>query len=394
MKKLLYFLLAIIYCAILGGCEKQKVNAQIVPLIHNSIVEVEKNISGTKAEEENENAFPILFSYDGLYGYLDKQLYMIIPPIYDRATNFTNAGYAVVRYKEKYGLWECRILDYTGEVLFREYAGSLDILFDDVITYQSEDDDLYKVVKFRNNTIIAQRLGEAAKSSEEDIILVRFFDSNERMFINSAGEKVLPNLELKRTSRGFQEGRAVVVLGETWAISIIDINGNFYGNLDIYRAGRNFSEGLLPVEITDGRTGYISKSGEFAFFVPIVADNPDYDESPLNATDFKSGYALVQTVLDPPTWRIINNQGDYASNELSLLWADAFMDGLSRVKVSNAGYGYINTNGDMVIEPIFDTADSFHNGYARIVYQGRDGLINTEGKIFWSDEIVNRPEKQ
>jgi hypothetical protein len=26
--------------------------------------------------------------------------------------------------------------------------------------------------------------------------------------------------------------------------------------------------------------------------------------------------------------------------------------------------------------------------------KGRDGLINTEGKIFWSDELVNRPEKQ
>jgi hypothetical protein len=394
MKKHLYFLLAIIYCAVLGSCEKQRVNAQIVPLIHNSIVEVENNVSDTMVPEKNGDDFPTLFSFNGLYGYLNKHMQMVIPPIYDRATHFTDGGYAVVRYKEKYGLWECRILDYTGEILFCKYTGGLDILFDDVITYQSEEDGLYKVVRFRNNTIIAQRLGEAAKFSEEDIILVRFFDTNERMFINSTGEKVLPNLELKRTSRGFQEGRAVVVLGETWAIRIIDKNGNFYGNLDIHRAGRNFSEGLLPVEITDGRTGYINKDGEFAFFVPIIADNPDYDESPLNATDFKSGYALVQTVLDPPTWRVINNQGDYASNELSLLWADAFMDGLSRVKVSSAGYGYINTNGDMIIEPIFDSADSFHNGYARIVYQGRDGLINTGGKIFWSDELVNRPENQ
>jgi len=91
---------------------------------------------------------------------------------------------------------------------------------------------------------------------------------------------------------------------------------------------------------------------------------------------------------------VINSYGDFVSNELMLSLADAFMDGLSRVKVNNAKYGYINTKGEMIINPIFDEADSFHNGYARIVYQGRDGIINTEGKIFWSDELVNKSEKR
>jgi hypothetical protein len=389
MKKLLCLVLVIICDIALGSCKKQEINVQTVPLQYNSIVEVDDNVSGVEAKKKNEVEFPILFSLNDLYGYLDKQLQVVVPPIYDRAHHFTDAGYAVVRYKEKDGKWECRILDHTGETLFREYTGGLDILFDDVITYQSENDDLFKIVKFSNNTIIAQRLGEAAKSSEKDIILVRFFDTNERVFINTAGEKVLPNLELKRTSRGFQEGRAVVVLGEAWAIRIIDINGNFYGDLDIYRAGRNFSEGLLPVETTDGRTGYVGKSGEFAFSVPIVADNPDYDESALNATDFRNGYAVVQTIYNPPTWRVINSNGDFVSDELMLSLADAFMDGLSRVRVNNAKYGYINTKGEMIINPVFDEADSFHDGYARIVYQDRDGIINTEGNIFWSDELVN-----
>jgi hypothetical protein len=388
MKKFLYLLFAIILTAVLGSCKKQAAIEQSIP--SQQAFAVENIVSDAKIAEENKNETAILFSLNGLYGYLDRQLQVVIPPIYDRAAHFTDAGYAVVRYKEKYGLWECRILDYIGETLFHEYTGGLDILFDDVITYQSEDDGLYKVVKFQSNKIIAQRLGEAAKSSEENFILVRFFDTNERIFINSAGEKVLPNLELKRTSRGFQEGRAVVVLGETWAIRIIDINGNFCGNLDIYRAGKYFSEGLLSVETTDGRTGYVNKSGEFAFFVPIVADNPDYDESALNATDFKNGYALIQTIFDPPIWRVINSNGDFASDELMLSLADAFMDGLSRVKVNNAKYGYINTKGEAVINPLFDEAESFHNGYARIVYQGRDGIINTEGKIFWSDELVNK----
>jgi len=291
MKKSMYFFLAIILSTALVSCKKQATAEQSI-LPQQALV-VENIVSDTKIAEGNKNKAAILFFINGLYGYLDTQLQVVIPPIYDRASHFNDAGYAVVRYKEKYGLWECKILGYTGETLFHEYTGGLDILFDDVVTYQSENDDLFKIVKFSSNTIIAQRLGEAAKSSEKGIILVRFFDTNERVFINIAGEKILPKLELKRTSRSFQEGRAVVVLGETWAIRIIDINGNFYGNLDIYRAGRNFSEGLLPVETTDGRTGYVNKDGEFAFSVPIVADNPDYDESALNATDFKNGYAVV-----------------------------------------------------------------------------------------------------
>jgi hypothetical protein len=132
-------------------------------------------------------------------------------------------------------------------------------------------------------------------------------------------------------------------------------------------------------------------SSDLAFLVPIV----NYEDDRLWATGFSGGYAIIKTVSEPPTWRVINNKGEYISNELlQLSSANAFNDGLSRVKVINAGYGYINTNGDMIIEPKFDSADSFYQGYARIVYKGRDGLINTEGKIFWSDELVNRPEKQ
>lgn len=172
--------------------------------------------------------------------------------------------------------------------------------------------------------------------------------------------------------------------GENRDIRIIDVNGNFYGDLDFLRAGWYFSEGFLPVETKDGRTGYLNKNGEVAFYVPIV----HYGEERLSATDFIGGYALIQTLSDPPMWQVINNKGEFVSDEMPLSWADPFRDGLSRVRLTNGAYTFFKTDGEQLIDLIFDDADSFYQNYARIVYQGRDGLINTKGDIFWSDEIV------
>jgi hypothetical protein len=389
MRKALYkFLLVIpIYVIFLYGCEKKTVDMQTVQPLNNS---TESYFSDPVTANDNTGELPILFVLNGLYGYLDRQLRVIVPPIYDRGFNYTDQGYTWVRYRgERY---ECLILDREGKIVFQEYTSGMNILYDDIITYVPNGERYYKVVKFRDNNIIANGLGSDTGFSNNDIIiLVVFSEGQERGFIDSSGTRILPNLKIHRMSRGFREDRAVVVEGENWDIRIIDINGNFYGGLHFYRTGRNFSEGLLPAETKDGRTGYINRDGEFAFIVPIVADIPDYDESPLNATDFSGGYALIQTVSDPPIWRIINNLGEFVSGELSISQAGAFVDGLSRIRI-DTGYSYINTRGEMIVTQMFDSADSFHRGYARIIYQGRDGIINTEGQIFWSDDLVMATE--
>ena len=162
------------------------------------------------------------------------------------------------------------------------------------------------------------------------------------------------------------------------------MDGNFYGDVELQRAGWCFSVGLLPAESKDGRTGYVDRNGEFAFLVPIINEgNED-----LCATNFNNGYALIQTTIDPPIWRVINNKGEFLSDELNFLSAKEFSDGLSLIKTMDNCYGYICPNGDFAIDPVFNEADSFFQGYARIKYQGRDGIINTAGKIFWSDDLA------
>lgn len=60
-------------------------------------------------------------------------------------------------------------------------------------------------------------------------------------------------------------------------------------------------------------------------------------------------------------------------------WADAFSEGLARVKLGYK-YGYINTTGQLVIRYVFDAAEPFTEGYALVRLGDRYGYIDKAGK--------------
>lgn len=376
---------------LLNACEKQTVDSKTTSFLNSTIQS--KPIDAVVVEENRAEA-PILFSFNGLYGYVNKQFQVIIWPIYDKAAHFSEHGYVAVRCEIGDGLWEGRILDYTGNILFYENTSGITLLYEDVICYRSPD-NLYTILRFKSNIILAERLGSIVAPAEDGIILVRFFDSSTPEFthlgyayINSSGKRILPHLKIQRISRSFREQRATIT-DENGDMHIIDLEGKFLGRHIYKRLGDRFSEGLLPAQTHDGHTGYVNRDGEFAFMIPLISENDDYYLAPLMAREFREGYAFIQTSKIPSAWRIINNQGQYVSDELSLSTAYPFEEGLSCVKTNEGMYGYVNVNGKIVIEPVFEEADSFHEGYARIIYRGNDGLLNTEGQVFWSNEIIN-----
>lgn len=75
----------------------------------------------------------------------------------------------------------------------------------------------------------------------------------------------------------------------------------------------------------------------------------------------------------------INTDGDFVI-EPQFEKADNFKNDIARVR-TNGKYGYINTNGKFVIEPQFDDAESFTEGIASVLINGKWGAINTTGKI-------------
>ncbi len=65
----------------------------------------------------------------------------------------------------------------------------------------------------------------------------------------------------------------------------------------------------------------------------------------------------------------------------------SFSEGYAAVyRIGKGGVGYINTKGEEIIPCNFDEASNFHEGLANVKKDGKFGLINKKGEVFYSDE--------
>jgi len=105
---------------------------------------------------------------------------------------------------------------------------------------------------------------------------------------------------------------------------------------------------------------------------------------------------LVNIKNNPDIWRIINNKGQFVSDDIEVNYTDVFYEGLAGVtighnlKICHNKSGFINTKGEYLVEPIFGLdVNNFKNGYAQILYNfTEEGLMNKSGKVIWSSDIM------
>ena len=73
-------------------------------------------------------------------------------------------------------------------------------------------------------------------------------------------------------------------------------------------------------------------------------------------------------------------------------YVGTFHNGLAVVKLNNK-YGFVNTEGEEVVEPKYDEIGYFYDGLARVKLNGKWGFVNTEGvevvepKYTWVDNF-------
>ena len=146
---------------ILSNCTEQDFYNQALTSYSNPYLEEDS----TQVKSIYNDQFPILFSLNGLYGYLDGNLELLVPPIYDRGFNFTEHGYARVRFRNEKNEFECLIFNSYGEVVFRDNTSTIYMLYDDIISYKQNNDIYYKIIKFRDNKILA----ESPKENPEEM---------------------------------------------------------------------------------------------------------------------------------------------------------------------------------------------------------------------------------
>lgn len=132
-----------------------------------------------------------------------------------------------------------------------------------------------------------------------------------------------------------------------------------------FNSAQKFSEGLARVEL-GYHFGYIDQTGK-------IVIHPNY----LWGGKFCEGLARVRSVKK--TFGYINKQGN-PINKRPLDGALDFCEGVAPVMINNK-WGYMDQNGEIVIEPQFDEAEKFDNGLARVRNGWQSHTIDKAGNL-------------
>lgn len=163
------------------------------------------------------------------------------------------------------------------------------------------------------------------------------------------------------------DGRGAVRRGFLWGY--VGEDGGLAIDLQ-YAAVGPFAEGLAPVRTAEGWR-YIDRSGAFAFTTAFEEAGP-FSET---------GLAPVRE-LGSEVWKYVDRQGGIAINS-TFEEAEPFSEDVAAVQVDGQT-GFIDPNGDWVVEPTLASAGVFSEGRAAVRFSNRwtyvrrdDGLIIT-----------------
>ncbi len=152
----------------------------------------------------------------------------------------------------------------------------------------------------------------------------------------------------RKPFRNFSEGLCAARVGKKWGF--IDKKGNFVIEAKYDNAGQ-FSEGLACVR-SGNKYGYIDKTGKLV--IPMEFDWPD---------------AEAKEAADNPDW-------DFTKLISVPL---AFSDGLAVAHIKGK-CGYIDHSGKVAIQPVYQTAAPFCEGYAIVSNTAGAAMIDTKGE--------------
>lgn len=221
--------------------------------------------------------------------------------------------------------------------------------------------------------------------------------------IRPSGEFAIPPKFQNRFPLKFFRGLAYVDVGGN--AGYIDTLGNFVIPPNYFsapRAGRNYwpsvkfgnKFGLFDLQgkkLTGWDFDYIWEYHEgFAMFrvTPPGADRPVYgfvDQQgkqvipPVyqNATPFKEGKAWVS---QEGTQSCIDTMGKKVF-QATFPYVTEFSEGLAGVSLSDPAWGYINSEGEVVINFGFQSTYPFVDGKARVMQRQKIGFINRKGEL-------------
>ena len=143
-----------------------------------------------------------------------------------------------------------------------------------------------------------------------------------------------------------------------------------------------FSDGLGLVK-EGGKYGYVNAKGEYVI-------KPQFDE----ARSFKNNYAAVGIRRNGQIlWNFINKQGNKKLMSFNCLEVYDFNEGLAAFKDTNGKWGFIDTEGTIVIGEIYESTSSFIKGFALVKMGNVNAFIDTKGRLICSEKYKSKQYK-
>ena len=196
-------------------------------------------------------------------------------------------------------------------------------------------------------------------------------------YINENAEWVIPP-QFKSTREFTADGIARVTEYETGKEGYITRDGRWISD-ERYYAGKNFYGGYTLVQREEnGPAAYINSNGQ-----NITGFDYDFMYS---SSGFSEGVAKVKP-YDGDRYYLINEKGEKLFDR-DFSYCGTFLNGLCLVGNDKSKYGYIDINGNVIIDYKYDSASSFSDdGYAVVEINGKCGIIDKNGKWLYKPQF-------
>ena len=227
----------------------------------------------------------------------------------------------------------------------------------------------------------------------EDTILIKESMTGKTQALNVVTEKLRDFEENKKYNieEGYRENVGLVweKSNDKFLYSIVNIKGKVLLT-DIEQAHSVYSNGMLAVIMSDGKSGFVDKNGKMVIEASFYIEPSDIGprKEPVIRYFFKDDYALVKNSNKKWVQYTINGEMKVLPDYIK---PAAYCYENSLVPVLNTKtmkYGYMNPKFEIEIPCEFDEAREFSGLYAVVKYKNEDAIVDREGNIYFSENMT------
>lgn len=344
-----------------------------------------------KAAEPVENTLfsggMVALQKDGKWGYQNREGEIVIPLIYEDAKPFSTNGMAAVKQDGKWGYINAK-----GELVVEclyEQADSFSAGFAPV-----QISSRWGYINESGMNVIAAQYEFAGGFAQNGCALVRY--DGFYGYIDTQGNYAVQ--PMYDSASGF-DASGIALVSKGGLYGCIDKTGKQVIEPKFTYLGA-FASGLAPAKLTDG-FGYVDMSGNF-----VIQPQYEYAEafSPdgIAKVTVSGKYAFINTSGELITDTVFSQAGNFSEGfavvtvdgQQGLLKTDGTYgiapgkwkfpepvnQGLLVFRDEKGLYGFLDTAGNVVIEPQFTQAKSFReDGYAPVQSDGKWGVVDKTG---------------